>query len=202
VSEPEVVKRLIIPPEETEKLVAQAGKVYLRDCPCRAEVQVCPRVKWEVCLLFEHASAKDRQQAKEITPDEALRIVRMTSERGDIHQVFYFVPEQGGFEDGARPYELCNCCTCCCFPLREVKARGNYAEELRCDYIAVTDAALCVGCGSCLESCMFEARQLGDDGLYLIDERCFGCGRCLASCPEEAIQIEFQAGRGAPIPSL
>jgi ferredoxin len=200
-SEPEVVKRLIIPPQEAEKLVAQAGKIYLRDCPCRARAQVCPREKWEVCLLFEHASAEERQEAKEITLEEALRIVRMTTGRGDMHQVFYFAPKRGDL-DGARPYELCNCCTCCCFPLRKVKAQGNYAQELRCDYLAITDAALCVGCGECLDSCMFEARQLGADGLFLIDERCFGCGRCLASCPEGAIQIGFQAGRGVPIPSL
>ena len=209
-SESEVVQHLIIPPEEAERLVAQAGKAYLRECPCRAEMQVCPREKWEVCLLFEHASEEDRQEAREITTDEALRIVRMTTGRGDIHQVFSFVPEQGDFEDGARPFELCNCCTCCCFPLREMKEKGNYAQELRCDYLAITDAALCVGCGACLDSCMFEARQLGDgapfgqthDKLYLIDERCFGCGRCIASCPEEAIRIEFQAERGVPIPSF
>ena len=39
-------------------------------------------------------------------------------------------------------------------------------------------------------------------GHYLMDERCFGCGRCIASCPEGAIRLEFQAGRGVPIPSV
>ncbi|MBN1814641.1 MAG: 4Fe-4S binding protein [Anaerolineae bacterium] len=194
-SEPEIVHRLIIPPEEAGKLVAQAGRVYLRECPCRTEMQVCPREEWEVCLLFEHASADDRQQAKLITPDEAVNIVRLTTERGDIHQVFYF-------EDGARPFELCNCCTCCCFPLREAEERGDYGEQLRCGYVATTDAASCIGCGSCLESCFFEARQLEGGALRLIDERCFGCGRCIADCPEGAIRLEFHAGRGVPIPSL
>jgi len=195
VSEPEIENRLIIPSKEAEKLVAQAGKVYLRECPCRAEMQVCPREKWEVCMLFEHASEQDRQQARAIAADEAVRIVRMTTERGDIHQVFYL-------QDGARPLELCNCCTCCCFPLREAKGKGNYAEQLRCGYVAVTDAALCSGCGSCLVSCFFEARQLEDGALRLIDERCFGCGRCVASCPEGAIKLGFQAGRGVSVPGM
>ena len=189
------VNRLIIPPEEAEKLVSRAGKVYLRECPCRSEMQLCPREKWEVCMLFEHASEKDRRQAKVISADEALRIVRMTTERGDIHQVFYF-------DKGARPFELCNCCTCCCFPLREAKEEGNYAEQLHCDYAAITDAELCSGCGLCLDSCFFEARQLEDGTLSLIDERCFGCGRCIDSCPEGAIRLDFQSGRGVPIPSL
>jgi ferredoxin len=194
VNEPEIVNHIIIPPAEAERLVAQAGKVYLRDCPCRLEMQVCPREKWEVCLLFEHASEQDRQQARAITADEAVHIIRMTTERGDVHQLFYL--------DGAPPHELCNCCTCCCFPLREAKEKGDYAEQLRSGYVAITDAALCAGCGSCLEHCFFEARQLEDGALHLIDERCFGCGRCIAACPEEAIRLEFQAGRGVPIPGV
>jgi electron transport complex protein RnfB len=194
-SDPVTVNRLIIPPEEAEKLVAQASPVYLRECPCRSQVQTCPRNKWEVCLLFEHASEQDRRQARVITPDEAASIVRMTTARGDIHQVFYF-------QAGARPYELCNCCTCCCFPLREAKEKGDYAHELHTGYLAITDAQLCTGCGSCLESCFFEARQLEDDVLHLLDERCFGCGRCVASCPQDAIRLELQAGRGMPIPHL
>jgi hypothetical protein len=42
VNEPEIVNRLVIPPEEAERLVAQAGQVYLRECPCRSQGQVCP----------------------------------------------------------------------------------------------------------------------------------------------------------------
>jgi ferredoxin len=192
-SEPEGTHRLIIPPEEAESLVARAAQVYLRECPCRIDMQVCPREKWEVCLLFEHAPEADRQQAKAITADEAVRIVRMTTGRGDVHQLFYY-------RDGARPYELCNCCTCCCFPLREAKEKGNYAEQLRSGYVAVTDAELCAGCGSCLDRCFFEARQMTGATPDLIDVRCFGCGRCVADCPEGAIRLEFQAGRGVPIP--
>jgi ferredoxin len=191
----EIVQRLIIPPWEAEELVRQAGEVYLRECPCRQEMQVCPREKWEVCLLFEHASAEDRQRAKPITSDEAVSIVKLTTGRGDVHQLFYF-------RDGARPFELCNCCTCCCFPLREAKEMGDYAEQLRCGYVAVTDAALCTACGLCLESCFFEARQLEDGSLQLIDERCFGCGRCIADCPDGAIRLEFQPGRGVSIPCV
>jgi ferredoxin len=195
VNEPEIVNRLVIPPVEAERLVAQAGQVYLRECPCRSQRQVCPREKWEVCLLFEHASDKDRQQARMIAADEAVYLIRMTTGRGDIHQLFYF-------QEGTRPFELCNCCTCCCSPLREVKEKGDYTQQLRSGYVAITDAALCTGCGSCLESCFFEARRLEDGALHVMDERCFGCGRCLASCPEDAIQLEFQSGRGVPIPGV
>lgn len=183
-----VVHRLIIPPQEAEKLVAQAGTVYLRNCPCRSQMQICPSEKWDVCILFEHASEQARQLAKPISTDEALRIVRMTTQRGDIHQVFYF-------QNGGRPFELCNCCTCCCHPLREAKERGDHFEgQLQSGYIATTDAESCIGCGTCVESCFFEARQLEGGVLFLTDELCFGCGCC--------ILIEYQTGRGIPIPGL
>jgi ferredoxin len=191
-----IVNRLIIPPAEAEKLVTQAKQVYLRECPCRLKIAACPREKWEVCLLFEHASEENRRQAKPISKAEAIRIVRMTSERGNIHQVFYF-------QEGERPYELCNCCTCCCRPLQEARDKGDgYQDQLHCGYVAVTDAGLCTGCGLCLESCFFEARQLTDRGVQLVDKLCFGCGRCLSVCPEHAIQLEYRAGRGVNIPSL
>ena len=192
--EPEIVNHIIIPPHEAEKLVTQASQVYLQQCPCRVEKQACPPEKWEVCLLFETVPEKDRQQARLITAEEAVRIIRLTAGRGDIQQLFYL-------QNGARPHELCNCCTCCCFPLREAKEKGNFAEQLRSGYVAVTDELLCTACGSCVDSCFFEARQLQSDTLHLIDERCFGCGRCIADCPAEAIRLEFQTRRGVVIPS-
>ncbi len=193
--EPETAVRLIIPPQEAERLVAGAGKVYLRDCPCRSEMQVCPRETWAVCMLFEHASPQDPQKAKRISPHEAVQIVRTTTERGDIHQVFYF-------EDGARPYELCNCCTCCCFPLRQARDKGSYAEQARCGYVPVTDPEKCIGCGLCVDSCFFEARLLEDGAIRLVDEYCFGYGRCVPACPERAIRLELQPARGTRIPGV
>jgi ferredoxin len=191
-----VVHRLIIPPGETEKLVFEAGAVYLRDCPCRVEMQVCPPDQWGVCMLFEHASEEDRQSARSISPEEAVEIIQTTTARGNIHQLFYF-------DEGDRPYELCNCCTCCCFPLREEAAKGDdFKDQLRSGYVAVTDVELCVGCGDCLESCFFGARVLVDDVIQLVDPLCFGCGVCLPTCPEEAIHLIHLPERGIPVPRV
>ena len=139
-SQPKIGNRLVIPTKEAEKLVSLAGAVYLRECPCRLEKQVCPREKWEVCLLFGQASEEDRLKARAITPDEALQIVRIAAGRGDIRQNFYL--------EGAHPHEPCNCCSCCCVPLQEAQERGDYVEQLHSAYVAVTDAALCTACGS------------------------------------------------------
>jgi heterodisulfide reductase subunit A-like polyferredoxin len=82
-----------------------------------------------------------------------------------------------------------------------MKDEGEYGEQLRSGYVAITDAALCVGCGLCQESCFFDARSVENGTLHLADDQCFGCGKCIGTCPEQAIRLEFRAGRGVPIPS-
>jgi len=194
--EEKIVKQLVIPPHEAQKLVSQAGPVYLRECPCRLEMKNCSPDKWDVCLLFETASEEDRQRATLISTKDAVEIIKKTTDRGEIHQVFYF-------EEGDRPFELCNCCDCCCYPMREARDKGdNFNSMQHSNYVAVTDPESCVGCGDCVDSCFFAARQLVDYSINLVDERCFGCGVCAASCPEDAIHIDFQQGRGIQIPSL
>ncbi len=83
-----------------------------------------------------------------------------------------------------------------------MKEAGNHVTQPRSGNVAVTDDSLRTGCGTCVASCYFEARQIQDGTLQTIDENCFGCGKCLSVCPEQAIRLEWQAGRGIPIPSL
>ena len=186
--------RMIISPSQAEEIVSKAGRIHVRDCPCRAQEQLCPRDTWEVCLLFEHASPEDLQGARRITPGEALSILRTTSERQAIYNLF-------STRDGKRVTELCSCCTCCCHPLNQMREQGRYGEQIRSEYVAVTDTARCVGCGACEAICFFEARRVVNGGLHLADERCFGCGKCIDSCPEDAISLVQQVGRGVVIPS-
>ncbi|MFH1138704.1 MAG: (Fe-S)-binding protein [Pseudomonadota bacterium] len=42
----------------------------------------------------------------------------------------------------------------------------------------------CIGLGSCVKACPFEALGIGPDGLPVVDEsRCTGCGSCVRTCP-------------------
>ncbi len=42
----------------------------------------------------------------------------------------------------------------------------------------------CLGFGDCAESCPFDAIQMGENGLPVVDEaRCTGCGNCVKACP-------------------
>ncbi len=180
------IDRIIIPPALARQITARAGQVYLRTCPCRARKQLCPPETWEVCLLFDNASPNDLQDARPITVEQALSVLETTGQRGAIYNLFYT-------HVGQHITELCNCCTCCCSPLNQMREEQNYSQQLRSGYLAVTDPELCIGCGTCEASCFFEARQVEDGTLQLTNERCFGCGRCISSCPEQAIRLELQA---------
>ncbi len=184
---------LIIPPLEARRVVQTAGQVYVRDCGCRVQQQRCPPAWREVCLLFEHASQEDRDQARPITPEEAVALLDVTWARGVIYRLFFT-------EAGQQVTELCSCCDCCCFPHQEAKQMANYRQQLRSEYVAVTDTDRCTDCGLCLESCFFEAHRLEDGRHHFADERCFGCGRCIESCPEGVIRLERQVGRGISLP--
>ncbi len=52
-----------------------------------------------------------------------------------------------------------------------------------CDYA-------CLGLGSCVDACPFEALFMGSDGLpHVIEERCTGCGVCERVCPTNVIKV-------------
>ena len=184
--------RLVIPPAAAFEITAQADKIYVRDCICRAREQRCPPDTWEVCLLFEPAAPEDLQQARPITANEALAILKRMVERRAIYQLFYT-------KTSHEITELCSCCTCCCSPLNRIRREGGYADELRSGYMAVTDITTCDNCGLCLEDCFFGAREIAGGTLHLIEARCFGCGRCIAGCPQDAIRLERVGGRRLPI---
>jgi ferredoxin len=186
--------RIIIPPARALEIIVQANKVYLRKCPCRVQEQNCPPDTWEVCMLFESASPDDLLNTRPISTAEALSIFTTAARRNPIYNLFY-THSEGNIT------ELCSCCTCCCHPLNRMKAKANYSEELRSEYIAVTDPLLCMACGACEESCIFEARWTEDGTLHLMERQCFGCGRCIDSCPQGAIRLEREIGRGVPIPT-
>ncbi|SPF38716.1 electron transport complex protein RnfB [Candidatus Desulfosporosinus infrequens] len=48
----------------------------------------------------------------------------------------------------------------------------------------------CIGLGTCVKQCVFEAIQLNELGLPVIDStKCTGCGKCADACPKNIIQM-------------
>ncbi len=48
----------------------------------------------------------------------------------------------------------------------------------------------CLGLGSCVKACPFDAIKMGDKGLPIVDpDKCVGCGLCVAACPRGVIGL-------------
>ena len=48
----------------------------------------------------------------------------------------------------------------------------------------------CLGLGTCVRSCPFDALKMGDDGLpEVIPDKCVGCGNCEQVCPTKVIRV-------------
>ena len=48
----------------------------------------------------------------------------------------------------------------------------------------------CLGFGSCVEVCQFDALSMGEDGLPVVDGgKCTGCGACVRICPKDLFEL-------------
>jgi MinD superfamily P-loop ATPase len=57
--------------------------------------------------------------------------------------------------------------------------------------VAVMDKTLCIECGTCAETCRFNAIASSEDLDYSVNPaRCEGCGACVYTCPQEALSLQ------------
>ena len=104
--------------DEASQIVDSSGGVALGPCTCREVFKNCDNpTHTEIMIgmsrnMFGETRPHD---FREITKEEAKDILKQCHQRGLIHTV---VKWQHDF------YAICNCCSCCCVPLRLNKKYG------------------------------------------------------------------------------
>jgi len=108
----------LLTPDEAEAIVDSAEGVAVGPCTCRTIFRNCDNpIDVEILLgstrhiFMEHMP----DDSHEITKEEAREILRDCHRRGLIHTVIKCREDY---------YAICNCCSCCCVPLRLSKQYG------------------------------------------------------------------------------
>ncbi len=119
---------------EAEEIVDSAEGVGVGPCTCRTVFKNCDNpVNVEIMLgpsrhIFAEAMPQD---FREVTREEAKEVLRDCHQRGLIHSI---IKCKDNF------YAICNCCACCCVPLRmnkqygigdALRRNGNIMREFR-----------------------------------------------------------------------
>ncbi|OGN95851.1 MAG: hypothetical protein A2Z77_00370 [Chloroflexi bacterium RBG_13_51_36] len=189
----------LLPSEDVEAIIDKAAKLALANCSCRRIAQRCDSPA-EVCLQVNRGAeyAITRGTGKELTKDEAMKIMDVAEEAGLIHSVY---------NNSGVPNVICNCCADCCVFYYPLARRGVLDKGVaRSRFQAEVDKATCTGCQTCVERCPFEALEMvkipGEKKLkaQVNSDKCFGCGVCVVGCESEAIQlIEIRPPEHIPV---
>ncbi len=181
----EAGRQQILDTESASKIVNDAEVLAVTKCTCRLIAKKCDN-PLEVCLQVNNAAKYtiDRGSGREISKEEALKILKECEEAGLIHTTMNKA-HVGHF--------ICNCCGCCCQVMPLMISEGlKLTDPSR--YRAKIDPELCSDCGTCEDRCFFNAleeveRDDGETVMSVIEDKCMGCGVCQVTCPEEAISL-------------
>jgi len=84
----------------------------------------------------------------------------------------------------------------CTYGTGEAAMKYEYAGLSDCQAVSLLYGGMkvcnigCLGLGSCMRACPFNAITMGSDGLPVVDEkRCTGCGTCERVCPKHIIKL-------------
>jgi ferredoxin len=134
-----------------------------------------------------------------LSKEEAVQFVKEAINDGLIPLIGRSVGETEGqsINDTGHFLSSCFCCSCCCINGKMISnasaaiTSGNMIKKIEGLEVKI-DPVKCVGCGTCLEVCVFKGREIVKGKATIEPEFCLGCGRCVDICPNGAITIEIE----------
>jgi Pyruvate/2-oxoacid:ferredoxin oxidoreductase delta subunit len=160
-------------------------------CFCRHEAKLldekddCGKPD-EVCMTFGMGAQFiiDRKMGRQISKEEALKILEQTEEAGLVHAT----------SNRQEIDFLCNCCSCHCMMLKTALAQPKPGLAMNSGFKPQHDGEECTACGSCIDRCPTGALVMGDEDVPVLNsDLCIGCGVCATGCDFEAITLVARA---------
>jgi len=184
----------VLPSEVLHRYIDKSKiHVIMNKCGCRLAGN-CQHHTIDIGCLFmgETALTLPAGASRQVTAEEAHRhvdravsvgLVPMTG-KVRVDNFIFLTPDE------SKLLSVCFCCHCCCMMTALKHIPGDYLDGIMTPVeglrIEVTDD--CVGCGTCIETCGFEAILI-QNGRAVHNSQCRGCGRCETYCPNQAIKI-------------
>jgi Pyruvate/2-oxoacid:ferredoxin oxidoreductase delta subunit len=182
--------------DQVTEFIAKYEPLSVSTCFCRQEAKLldpddhCGKPD-EVCMQFGIGAQFiiDRNMGRQVTKDEALKILQLSEEAGLVHA-------------SANRQDidfLCNCCKCHCMILKDALAQPKPGITLNSGFQPIWDDSRCNACENCIENCPTEALSMSEQDVPEVNlDRCIGCGVCASGCPEDAISLETRKGIEPP----
>ncbi|MCG8619800.1 MAG: 4Fe-4S dicluster domain-containing protein, partial [Desulfobacterales bacterium] len=181
--------------EQALEQVEKAEFHAVVNCDCRASTEGCSRMM-EACIRLDDGAryTVDRGLGRRVTKEECKQIVLRTDREGLMHI--------GTLQaEGTELFGFCNCCTCCCFPVRSSGLLDSDKVYPRVHFRAEKIEDKCSHCGICIKRCQYKAFSKDDSrtvtvkkrerkAVILDPARCYGCGLCRTACPEGCIEMK------------
>lgn len=151
--------------------------IYVIPCDCKSIEDGCGFDR-NVCMSMSSGlnSSSDRGHGKKLDKEAAIELLKHADKEGLIHSI----------EESA----ICNCCSCCCYPLRASKELGLKGSWPYVSYVIKLDKENCVSCGMCVKRCPQKIFEKHDKKIVLDTSKCLGCGICVDTCPKKALNLE------------
>ncbi|WP_026881509.1 4Fe-4S binding protein [Clostridium akagii] len=151
--------------------------IYVIPCDCKSIEEGCDFDK-NVCMSMGSGlnTSSDRGHGKKLNTQEAVELLKHADKEGLIHSL----------EENA----ICNCCSCCCYPLRASKELGLKGKWPAVSYVINLDRESCIGCGICTGRCPQKVFEKQGKTIKIDISKCVGCGVCVSTCPKKALHLQ------------
>ena len=190
----------VIPYVVFKHFIEKASNIVLLNCGCRVFHECQDHDQDLGCIYMGDDTLKllmpEVRGVRIGTKEEALDRVRRAIDEGLMPLLGRAMGESEmfGVKDTGHFLSCCFCCTCCCVNGKLLTHGPNIGLGMhsRIEGISVNvDEEACIGCGKCVEVCMFRGRELINGKAKIDLQRCMGCGRCAEVCPTGATTIKI-----------
>jgi UDP-glucose 4-epimerase len=186
----------VLPSQVVHNFIDQSSiHVIMNKCGCRLAGN-CQHYTADIGCLFMGETALKMPAAisRRVTPDEAHKhvdraisvgLIPMTG-KVRVDNFIFLTPDE------SKLLSVCFCCHCCCMMTALKHIPGDYLDGIMMpvEGLSIEVTEQCVGCGTCIETCGFNAISIVN-GRAVHNDQCRGCGRCETHCPNQAIKISI-----------